>query len=290
MVRKDRSPSLHPRNKYQGRYDFDQLTKKHPTIVKFLKDNKYTHEKTIDFSNPEAVKELNRALLKSYYDLHYWDLPNGFLCPPIPGRADYIHHLKDLLGNSNSVRGLDIGVGANCIYPLLGFYEYQWHFVGAELDVLAAESADKIIKENRLEDYIEIRSQKNHKSIFKGIIQPDEYYHFSMCNPPFHASQKEAELSMLTKTRNLKIKTQLNFGGKSNELWCKGGELEFIKQMIIESVDYKNQVGWFTTLVSKKDNLSSIYGELKKNNIVNVKTVLMGQGQKISRFVAWSFH
>lgn len=282
-------PSLHPKNKHQGRYDFKELKIKNPNLSPFIKKNNFTGDETIDFSNPEAVKELNRALLKSYYQVKFWDIPKGFLCPPIPGRADYIHHLNDLLGKKSDVRGLDIGVGANCIYPLLGYYEYQWRFVGAEIDKEAFESAQKIIMENDLDGILEVRQQENKKSIFKGIIKAGEFFDFTMCNPPFHASQKEAQLSMLKKSHNLKTKNRLNFGGKSNELWCDGGESAFIKQMIEESIEFKNQVKWFTTLVSKKENLSSLYGELKRNGILNVKTIQMGQGQKISRFVAWSF-
>lgn len=283
------SPSLHPRNKHRGRYDYNALKAKNPNLVSYLKLNDFTKEETIDFSHPKAVKELNFALLKHYYNLNYWDIPEGFLCPPIPGRADYIHHMRDLVGSKKDVVGLDIGVGANCIYPILGFYEYQWKFVGAEVEQAAFLSASKIVTENGLQDYIQIRLQVEKKSIFRGIIKEGEFFDFSICNPPFHASRKEAEQASAKKSNNLKIKNLLNFGGKSNELWCDGGESAFIKQMVIESGDYKHQVKWFSTLVSKKENLSGLYGELKRIGVSNIKTIQMGQGQKISRFVAWSF-
>jgi 23S rRNA (adenine1618-N6)-methyltransferase len=55
---------------------------------------------TIDFSDPEAVKSLNQALLISYYDIQMGY--SHYLCPPIPGRADYIHYIADLLAESNN--------------------------------------------------------------------------------------------------------------------------------------------------------------------------------------------
>lgn len=282
-------PSLHPRNKHRGRYDFNLLKIKNPYLVSHIKLNEFTKDETIDFSDPRAVKELNFALLKHYYNLSYWDIPEGFLCPPIPGRADYIHHMRDLVGSKKDVIGLDIGVGANCIYPILGYYEYQWKFVGAELDETAFQSANKIVTENVLQEFIQIRKQDDKKSIFKGIIKIGDSFDFSICNPPFHASKKEAELASAKKSYNLKTKKQLNFGGKSNELWCDGGESDFIRRMVLESCDFKNQVKWFSTLVSKKENLSGLYGELKRIGVTNIKTIQMGQGQKTSRFVAWSF-
>ena len=83
--------------------------------------------------------------------------------------------------------------------------------------------------------------------------------------------------------------TVLNFGGKNNELWTKGGERQFIKNMIQESKDFAKSVKWFSTLVSKKANLNAIYDALQKVKAKEVKTIPMGQGQKISRIVAWTF-
>ncbi len=59
--------------------------------------------------------------------------------------------------------------------------------------------------------------------------------------------------------------------------------------MIYESAKYPLQVLWFTTFVSKKDNLKSIYKTLNKVDVVAIKTFDMAQGQKKSRIVAWTF-
>jgi 23S rRNA (adenine1618-N6)-methyltransferase len=114
-----------------------------------------------------------------------------------------------------------------------------------------------------------------------------------MCNPPFHASKEEAEKASLRKLKNLKgkrpSKAQLNFGGQQNELWTKGGEARFIKDMIYESRNFAKQCLWFTTLVSKETTLKPSYKVLEKVKATNVKTVEMGQGNKVSRFIAWTF-
>ena len=295
--------NLHPRNLHRSRYDFELLISNCPELNAFVSINKYGIE-TIEFSNPLAVKALNKALLQTYYDIQNWDIPRNYLCPPIPGRADYIHYIADLLAESNnnqipegnSVLGLDIGTGANLIYPILGNAIYNWAFVGTDIDKKAIENCSKIIEANpRLIDAISLQQQTESRFIFKNIIIPEDKFTFTMCNPPFHASAQEANKSASRKVSNLNPKEKrstnpvLNFGGQNAELWCNGGEIAFITQMIYESAKYASQCLWFTTLVSKKENLSSIYKILKKANAVSVKTIDMAQGQKNSRIVAWSF-
>jgi len=311
---KQTKASLHPRNKHKQGYDFSALVAVHPILGRFIIRNKFNGNDSIDFSQAEAVKTLNCALLKQYYKIEHWDIPTGYLCPPIPGRVDYIHYLADLLKSSAdkafldkkaTVNVLDIGTGASCIYPILGQREYQWHFVASDIDPISIAAAqENLLKNKNLDSDIECRLQTEPTSIFKGIIRKNEFYHLTLCNPPFHKSLADAaagtnrkvkNLAKSNQTNNLKanIKTQapptLNFGGQKAELWCDGGELAFIRRMINESKQYTQQVLWFTCLVSKKDNLSAIKLSLKKANVSEVKVVNMAQGQKISRFVAWRF-
>lgn len=293
--------NLHSRNPHRFRYDFAELIANCQELQNYVISN--THGgKTIDFSDPKAVKMLNKALLLSYYNIQNWDIPDAYLCPPIPGRADYIHHIADLLASSNNghipmgdaIQGLDIGTGANCIYTIIGNAAYKWSFVGTDIDETSIQNCKKIIAQNpQLMEAISLQLQTEAKYIFKNIILPDDRFAFTLCNPPFHASQEEATKSASRKVSNLqKTKTTqpiLNFGGQNAELWCTGGEIGFITQMIYESAKYPLQVLWFTTLVSKKDNLKSIYKTLNKMGAVTIKTIDMAQGQKTSRIVAWTF-
>lgn len=294
-------PGLHPRTRHRERYDFKQLTASYPELGQFVNVNVYDDE-SIDFFNPEAVKMLNKALLKHFYGIENWDIPPGYLCPPIPGRADYIHHIADLLGKSNhgkipagdQVKCLDIGVGANCIYPIIGNREYGWSFIGTDIDPVSIESARKIIDLNPvLKGKIELRLQYNPKDIFRGIIQKDKRFDLTICNPPFHASMAAAQSGTLRKLNHLnpgKIsKPVLNFGGQNRELWCEGGEEQFIGDMIRQSKQFATSCFWFSTLISKESNLKSVYEVLKRAEAVDVKTIPMGQGNKISRIAAWTF-
>jgi 23S rRNA (adenine1618-N6)-methyltransferase len=293
--------NLHPRNLHRQGYDFERLIKTTPALKQFVKPNKYGTE-SINFSDPDAVKTLNRALLKQFYGISYWDIPAGYLCPPIPGRADYIHYMADLLGETNNgviptgdkVKVLDIGTGANCVYPIIGNSAYGWQFVGTDIDPAAIQSANQIIAENtKLKDNIVTRLQTNKADVFKRVIKQGEVFDLSVCNPPFHASLQEAQLGTNRKWDNLNNtkapKAVLNFGGKNNELWCPGGEAMFIRHMIEQSALFSKSVLWFSTLVSKKDTLPGVYKALRSVEAVDVKTISMSQGQKVSRIVAWTF-
>lgn len=293
--------TLHTRNLHRSGYDFQKLIVANPELSQFVFVNQFQNQ-TIDFSNPEAVKSLNNSLLIHYYDIKNWSIPENYLCPPIPGRADYIHHIADLLSQTNNaiipegenVVGLDIGTGSNLIYPILGNSIYNWSFVGTDIDEIAIQNCKKIISQNpKLIDSISLQQQTSARFIFKNIILPEDKFAFTICNPPFHNSAKEATKASIRKVNNLentRTKTSiLNFGGQNTELWCDGGEISFITEMIYESAKYAMQVLWFTTLVSKKENLANIYKILNKVAAFNVKTIEMSQGQKTSRIVAWTF-
>lgn len=280
---------MHPKNPHKGRYNFSELTKASPELSTHVIKNK-RGEDSIDFDNPDSVKALNKAILLKFYFIKEWDIPASFLCPPIPGRADYIHTLSDLFPSNQNLRGLDIGVGANCIYPLIGERTYGWSFVGSDVDQIALDSAKKIIHANDLDHKIELRLQKDSKQIFKGIIQENENFDFSLCNPPFHSSALEAREGTERKRRNLKLSgdLKLNFGGVPRELWIDGGERAFISRMIDESREFSKSVTWFTTLVSKEANLLPLTKKIESYT-KSLKVLEMELGQKKSRLLAWSF-
>jgi 23S rRNA (adenine1618-N6)-methyltransferase len=292
---------LHPRNRHRGRYDFAQLVQSSPALAPFVRTNEFT-DPSIDFADPAAVKALNQALLKQFYGVENWDIPAGYLCPPIPGRADYLHYLADLLAEYNgsvvptgrTVRVLDIGVGANCIYPILGHREYGWRFVGADTDPVALNAAKQLVAANPgLTGAIDCRLQADPKHMLVGIMKSGEVFDVTICNPPFHASAAEAEAATQRKTVNLsgnrRAAPNRNFGGQSNELWYPGGEEAFLRQLIAESQKLPRASTWYTALISKKPSLLSAHYFLKQAEALQVKTIEMAQGQKKSRFVAWSF-
>lgn len=292
---------LHPKNRHRDRYDFKALVQACPELAPFMQLNIH-NDQSIDFANPEAVRMLNTALLKQHYGIASWEIPDGYLCPPIPGRADYIHYMAELLSHHNygkvplgkTVRCLDIGVGANCIYPIIGNYEYGWSFIGSDTDPVALENAHKILVANPgLKSAVECRLQTNPEDIFYGVIQKEEFVDLVVCNPPFHASAEDALAETLRKQSNLKqekvIESVLNFGGQNSELWCEGGEERFVRAMVRQSRQFMDSCFWFSSLIAKKSHLQGIYEELRKAKAFDVKTIAMGTGNKTTRIVAWTF-
>ena len=292
---------LHSRNKNRDKYDLSALTICNPELKKYIVPNRSGGD-SIDFSNPLAVKVLNRALLNHYYGIENWEFPDENLCPPIPGRADYIHHIADILAENNfgkiptgeNVICLDVGLGASCIYPIVGVTEYDWTFIGSDIDPNAIASAQNIIDSNAsLKNRVECRLQENSSDVFYGIVSKEEKIELTICNPPFHASIEDAQKGSRRKAKNLSGKNvkspRLNFSGIASELVCEGGENQFIQNMIRESLEFSKTCYWFSTLVSKQSNLKGIYRLLENSAATQIKMVPMGTGNKSSRIVAWTF-
>lgn len=279
---------MHPNNPFQERYDFKKLVTLLPEL------NQYTMLSpggwpTIDFGNQDAVKALNKALLKQHYGLD-WNLPKDNLCPPVPGRIDYLLHVADLI-DKDQAHLLDIGTGANLIYPILATQQLQWTAVASEVNPDSLEHAQQLINRNPKLEGIALRKQQFKRHILKHIITPEDRFDVVVCNPPFYKNRSEAEKHNSRKRRNLGLSGEknLNFGGLSNELWYKGGEEAFIKAYAAESANFKTQVSWFTSLVSNKEHLKNIKRAINKTQPEEVRIIEMDQGHKKSRFIAWTY-
>lgn len=309
--------TLHPRNEHRQGYNFPTLIKSCSSLAKYVKENDYGNL-SIDFASPIAVKELNAALLKHHYNITNWNIPEGALCPPIPGRVDYVHYIADLLGITSSESGgannqqkialLDIGTGASGIYPILASQIYNWHCVGSDINTQSLENVASIIASNpSLKDSFKLRIQNDKNCIFNGVIQDGEFFDVTVCNPPFHASQNEAtkgsqrKLKNLARNRGEQISTHsnkdgtsltspiLNFGGLEAELWCKGGEIAFLKKLIKESKEFSSQCRWFTSLISKIENVKPAKKIINKLGATDIREIEMKQGNKVTRILAWTF-
>ncbi|WP_201534187.1 23S rRNA (adenine(1618)-N(6))-methyltransferase RlmF [Psychrobacter ciconiae] len=312
---------LHPRNPHQGRYDFTVLTQAFPKLADYTISNP-KGEPTVDFSDANAVRVLNQALLAHYYGVKFWDLPEGYLCPPIPGRADYIHYIADLLAQTThssddnlppkgkNIHALDIGTGASVIYPIIGSQSYGWRFTATDIDPVSVNTAALICDTNpKLKSAIKVKLQPDSRFIFKNIIGRQDYFDVTLCNPPFHASLAEAMDANSRKQFNLQrhrasnansqisqsssksknARQNLNFGGQHQELWSHGGEIAFLTKMAKESQDFAEHVGWFTSLVSKSENVKPLQLLLKQLGATQVRIIEMSQGQKNTRVIAWRF-
>lgn len=279
---------------HTNNYNFEVLIETYPKLQPFVFKN--THGNlTIDFSEAKAVRALNTAILKAEFGINYWQFDDNNLTPPIPSRTAYIDLLSDLLQTSHlnkNIHVLDIGTGANCIYPLLGQSIYNWKFVGTDVNKNSIKQAKNIIAKNRLEDKISIRFQNNLNQIFQGVLAKTDIFALTMCNPPFYKDEAEANSATLKKLKGLSNETKSvnrNFSGISNELWYNGGEKAFLHNYLYESSWFKNQCFWYTTLVSNKENVKSMYASLSKLGATTIKTLPITIGKKKSRVVAWTF-
>ena len=290
---------LHSRNQHRNGYDFEVLSESAPALQHYLVQNK-RGQTSINFHDAAAVKCLNQALLLHHYKLDYWDIPHPYLCPAVPGRADYLHHLADLMAQENGgrwpkgskIRCLDIGTGANLVYPIIGTYEYGWSFVGTDIDDKAIETARTIWEKNaRLKQTTELRLQTKRAHLLQGIITKEDYFDLVMCNPPFYSSAEEAQNENRRKKRGLKAAKGINrnFAGQAKELWCPGGEKAFISQLIQESYTFPKSCYWFTSLVARETHLKALVKQLEQVKATAIKTIPMAQGNKVSRILAWSF-
>ena len=291
----------HPRNKNSALYDLEQLCQIEPSLTKHLSINKYGNA-AVNFSSPLAVKLLNKAILNHYYSIKYWEFPDQNLCPVVPGRADYVHLIADLISadtlpkirKGSTVTGLDLGTGASGIYPILAVSEYNWNMIASDIDPKSIDSAENIISKNiSLQGKVTCKLQSNPAHFFRNIIDPYSKINFTMCNPPFHASHEELMKGVKRKVLHVAGKKTkepyLNFAGSSNELIYEGGELNFLIKMINESKEFAKNCHWFTSLVSKEKNLPTLYKTLKSVQATEIKTLPLITGNKTARVLAWRF-
>ena len=260
---------------------------------------------TIDFAVPAAVEALNAALLTVDYGVQHFNLPKGHLTPAVPGRADYLHVLADLLASDHggsiprgaAVRGLDIGVGASCVYPIIGHVEYGWAYVGSDVDATSIDSAAAIVRANGYP--IDLRRQTSTDRVLKGVLQPgDGCLAFTQCNPPFYASRAEEAAAAARKWKGLQKKkgrarnirgSTRSFGGSEYELWCPGGEKQFVTTHIRESAASPDAALWFTSLVSSERSMPKLLAELDHVRPARVEQLGVATGNKAMRVLAWSF-
>ncbi|GAA5903103.1 uncharacterized protein JCM6883_002698 [Sporobolomyces salmoneus] len=316
------------KNPYDTPPDFKELANVVPEFESHLVESS-KGKWTIDWKNDESVRCLTQALLKRDFDLAL-ELPSDRLCPTVPSRLEYcLWVLKlSLLTIRPSLHemnrrfiGIDIGTGASCIYPLLlnrllerlqptlsGSLSSsvstadestgQSHF---DCKILATEINDESIAIARLnisknlkdeEGKIEVcpAREEDHDligtSLLNTKLQPGKLVDFVMCNPPFYASSEEIQLSALQKELEpFAVCTAAN-----NELITTGGEVEFVKRMIEESIRIgPTRVRWFTSLIGKFSSISPLVAQLRQYQISNYQVHLLGNSGQTRRWIlSWS--
>ncbi len=291
---------MHPNNPFKTDYALLELAELVPALKNHFIQTKAA-KLSLDFSQPEAVKNLNKALLMQQYNIRYWDLPTGYLTPPVPGRLDYLLYLADLLAESNAgvvptgkeVRLLDIGCGAACIFPLLAQSHFRWLAVGTEVDAKALKAARAIAQMNpSLKGKVEIRQQTSTEQLFAGVTTAEERFDCCVCNPPFYESAEEARRVNQRKWQQLpsaRAGSGRNFGGQSHELHRPGGEKAFAIQLVKESQDRPKLCTWFSIMLSNKAHETPVYQALLRAKAARVEVLPLQIGNKETRAIAWRF-
>lgn len=284
---------FHPKNVTAPPYNISGLQSKHADLTQYVVENSEGLP-TIDFKNQEAVYHLNKALLIYHCNIRHWDVPQDYLIPGVPIRAEYIHRMADFIesqGVEGKIKVLDIGTGANLVYPIIGVKNKGWKFIATDTDASSLQIAQAIARFNGLEPkHVTLVWQTDDAAYFEQVIDHNDAITFTMCNPPFHASAAEAMGQSDRKQVNLDYEDKsLNFGGRPSELWVPGGELRFIEKMIEESQEFSNQVQYFSSLVSKKDNLKPLLRKLNGLGATAAWIIHMDHGNKKSRVLIWKW-
>ncbi|OJD13922.1 hypothetical protein AJ78_05685 [Emergomyces pasteurianus Ep9510] len=282
------------RNIYKNDVDFATLALQYPNFSKHLRQNNQ-----LDFTDPDAVQELTKSLLKRDFGLHL-NLPDDRLCPPVPNRFNYILWLQDLVdstGESYSdgydpgreVLGLDIGTGASCIYPLLGCAQRpNWRFIATDIDAKNLKYAQGNVQRNNLDARIQVVESTSTNALvpLKSITIPESRLDFTMCNPPFYESRHELILAAKAKQRPPFSACT----GAEVEMITAGGEVEFVARMIRESIQLRDRVQWYTSMAGKFSSIATLVNLLHEVGNKNWVVAEFVQGSKTRRWaIGWSW-
>ncbi|XP_040279431.1 RNA N6-adenosine-methyltransferase METTL16 [Bufo bufo] len=285
--------SMHPRNRYKDKPpDFAFLASKYPEFKQHV-DVGLSGKVGLNFKDPGAVRALTCTLLKEDFGLTI-DIPLERLIPTVPLRLNYIHWVEDLINFHDSDkttvrRGIDIGTGASCIYPLLGATLNGWYFLATEVDDICYNYAKKNVEQNHLADLIKVVKVPQ-KTLLMDALKEESgiIYDFCMCNPPFFANQMEAQ-GVNSRNPRRPPPSSVNTGGIT-EIMAEGGELEFVKRIIHDSLQLKKRLRWYSCMLGKKCSLAPLKEELRIQGVPKVAHTEFYQGRTMRWALAWSFY
>ncbi|XP_037329051.2 RNA N6-adenosine-methyltransferase mettl16 [Pungitius pungitius] len=281
--------SMHPRNRYKDKPpDFAYLASKYPDFQHYVHTS-LAGRPVVNFKEPEAVRALTCTLLKEDFGLTI-EIPLERLIPTVPLRLNYIHWVEDLIdGQKQPRRGIDIGTGASCIYPLLGATMNGWFFLATEVDDICFDYATKNVEQNNMANLIKVVKVPQKTLLMDALKEePQMVYDFCMCNPPFFANQLEAK-GVNSRNSRRPPPSSVNTGGVT-EIMAEGGELEFVKRIIHDSLQLKKRLRWYSCMLGKKCSLAPLKEELRKQGVQKVTHTEFYQGRTMRWALAWSFY
>ena len=302
-----------------GREDFAELARMYPDFCTEWKAVKAKQRETGGSLSSVVTQEFNialtRALMHSQFGVVLPSLPVDRLCPPVPNRWAYVQWIQNdllhLLCEPNDYftttkprnhRGIDIGTGASCIYPILfTSSNNEWNMIGTEIDPLSIESARANVKANKLEDRVQIQpvkptraqqhdSMSNDRSSVASSGGPiaralecceEKSFDFVMSNPPFFDVAKALDPRADERDRAPKTMYEGSY---------PGGEDGFVCDMIRDSLVFRDRIGWYSTMCGKKSSFTRL-----KQILIHllgpghVLTMEFSPGYMSRWFLAWTF-
>ncbi|XP_060060131.1 RNA N6-adenosine-methyltransferase METTL16 [Erinaceus europaeus] len=101
--------------------------------------------------------------------------------------------------------------------------------------------AKKNVEQNNLSDLIKVVKVPQKTLLMDALKEESEIiYDFCMCNPPFFANQLEAK-GVNSRNPRRPPPSSVNTGGIT-EIMAEGGELEFVKRIIHDSLQLKKRL------------------------------------------------
>jgi 23S rRNA (adenine1618-N6)-methyltransferase len=261
--------------------DVGYLSVKYPELRKYLRGT------WVDFTNIEASYLMTTVLLNEYFNLDVV-LDRSHLCPRIANRLEYVLWIKELVdstleANSMSLVGIDIGVGASCIYPILVCSVWSHcQMYGTDINPESIAKARENLQRNDLESRISLIQTSDDSKLLPTISMIPQ---FTMCNPPFYSSPEEMRALRAMKQQNPYSELQ----AVDSELFTAGGEMEFTMKLVDESMQLRGST-WYSTMVGKKSTLERLVEKLQKEGIINYALHEISPGSKTRRWtIAWNF-
>ncbi|KAJ5874602.1 uncharacterized protein N7529_003032 [Penicillium soppii] len=289
----------HAHNLYKKDVDFAALALQSRDFAKYLKPNNQ-----LDFTDPAAVRQLTTTLLQQDFHLKV-EIPEDRLCPPFYKdvsdaqiRLNYILWLQALIDSTagglsegydrdREVVGLDIGTGCIGIYPLLGCTTRPgWKFVATDIDPDNLRTSQHNVTLNNLDSRIRIINSDPDGPLFPLEKLGHETLDFTMCNPPFYTSRNE----LIECAKQKKRPPFSACTGAEVEMVTHGGEVDFVRKMIDESLHLRGRIQWYTSMLGKLSSISVLVETLVKHGNHNFAVTEFEQGSKTKRWaLAWSW-
>lgn len=256
------------------RPDFAHLASLYAPLAPYVRLN--SSGAHVDFRDADATRTLTLALLHVDFGLML-TLPAHQLCPTVPSRVAYLAWAHSLLGeHEDEVCALDIGVGASCIYPLLGWRMYGWRWLGSEVDAASLAYARANVAANAAQGAITLRLASCEDRI-AGVLREGESVALSVCNPPFFDNGDAKAVNPHTALAITR-----------SEERTEGGEVSFVRAMIDESVRLGPRVRWCSSLLGRKASLKPLLAHLQRLGIANMRHTAFRLGRTTRWAIAWS--